>query len=94
MRAFYITMLVCSGGLFLAALIRWARTPDGDSEAQPRADMTWLCGVVLVGEVGAVLRSHYTFGTPIFWLLSALLLPVAAAAILFASHLVRAYRQR
>jgi hypothetical protein len=85
--------LAVVAGLLIAAAVRWRRTPQTHPEHQARGDVASLLLVVLVGQAGALARSHFAFRSPGFWVCTLLLLPVAFAALWLLRRLFRAYRR-
>ncbi|HZO87747.1 MAG TPA: hypothetical protein VFB38_05350 [Chthonomonadaceae bacterium] len=85
--------LALVAALMLAAVNRWARTPETHPERGARGAMACLLAVALIGHIGVLARNRFPEGSPGFWLGTAALLPVAGAALFLIGSLLHFYRR-
>jgi hypothetical protein len=90
---YHTAFFVLVAALLLAAIVRWARTPQGHPERQARGDLACLLAVILAAHLGVLARSHFLTGSSAFWLCTALLLPFVGAALWLIGRLLRFYRR-
>ena len=91
--AFHLVFLGLVAVLLGVAYIRWNKTPAWDDEHAARGDMVRLLLAVLIGLVGATLRTRLPLGSVGFWICTLLLLPVAVVVLFYIRRLFGAYRQ-
>lgn len=79
--------------LLPAALVRWSRTPETHPDHEARGDTVRLLALVLIGQVGSLIRERFPFGAVGFWICTVALLPIAGIALFLIRRLLMAYRR-
>jgi tellurite resistance protein TehA-like permease len=85
----FLGLVAC---LLLAESLRWAKTSQTHPDHRARGDMVRLLVIALLGLGGTLARSGFAPRSAGFWLLSAALIPVSVAALVFMKRLFLAYR--
>lgn len=85
-------LFIVIAALMLLAVARWANTPATHPDRRARGDMAGLFTLTLIGQVGALARARFPFGSTGFWVCSAALLPLALIGLFLLHRLLRTYR--
>ena len=88
-----ILLLIGAAVLFAWTAYRWRMTDSDDTEYPVRRDTCALFGMVLLGEIGDIVRSRFAEHSNASLYCSLAMLPIAVIAVYLLVRLTRAYRR-